>query len=39
LVPQFWETNHAIEVRLRQRLPHLIGQIDALYAEAARHGQ
>jgi hypothetical protein len=39
LVPRFRETNHAIEARLRQRLPNLISQIDALCAEAARHGR
>jgi hypothetical protein len=38
LVPRFREINQAIEARLRQRLPHLIGQLDALYAEA-RHGR
>jgi hypothetical protein len=36
LVPRFRETNSAIEARLRQRLPHLIGQIDALFGETAR---
>jgi hypothetical protein len=37
ILERFRETNRAIEARLRQRLPHLIAQIDALYAEAARH--
>ena len=37
MVARFRETNRAIETRLRQRMPHLIAQIDALYAETKRH--
>jgi len=36
MVARFRETNRTIETRLRQRMPHLIAQIDALYAETAR---
>ena len=36
MVARFRETNRTIETRLRQRMPHLIAQIDALSAETAR---
>jgi hypothetical protein len=35
MLARFRETNRAIEARLRQRMPHLIAQVDALYAETA----
>jgi len=35
----FREANHPIEARLRSSLPHLIHEIDAIYAWAAKHAR
>ena len=35
VLAQFRETTRTLEMRLRQKLPHFMKQIDALYADAA----